>query len=33
MQNHSSPMHSTIAFPLQVLIEALMDAWKGLSLK
>lgn len=33
MQNNVSPLHSAITFPLQVLIEALMDAWKGLSLR
>ena len=33
MQNNVLPLHSAITFPLQVLIEALMDAWKGISLK
>lgn len=33
MQNNVSPINSAITFPLQVLIEALMDAWKGISLK
>lgn len=33
MQNNVSPINSAITFPLQVLIEALMDAWRGISLK
>ena len=33
MQNNLSPMNSAITFPLQVLIEALMDAWRGIRLK
>jgi hypothetical protein len=33
MQNNISPLQSALTFPLQVLIEALMDAWRGISLK
>jgi hypothetical protein len=33
MQNHTSPLQGAITFPLQVLVEALMDAWKGLRLR
>ncbi len=33
MQNNVSPLQGALTFPLTVLIEALMDAWKGLSLK